>query len=390
MLDPSVIQKAQRYCQDEGLTGWLLYDYRHSNPVFWQVVGESFMVTRPCFLFIPTGGEPRLLVHHVDAGKFRYLPWKARTFRNRQELLDGLRELVSGATVAMEYSPSAQLPRISHVDAGVVELLRGLGATVVSSADLLQYATQCWSPAQLASHQRAARALSQIVLEAFQFIGRELPRRPTEYAVAEFLRRRLHQEGLETADGPGVQVNQHSSDPHYEPSQSESAPIGPGDWVLIDLWAREPGPQGIYADITWVGYVGQEVPEGFRRVFEVVVGARDAALEYIHQAHQEGKTLQGWEVDQVARRYIQERGYGDYFTHRLGHSLGREVHGEAVNLDSWETHDTRRIIPGLGFTIEPGIYLPSFGVRSEIDVYMAQEGPVVTTEVQREVVRVLG
>jgi len=231
-------------------------------------------------------------------------------------------------------------------------------------------------------------------------VGRGNGSPPTEYEIAEFIRQRFREESLEAADGPIVSVNAHCSDPHYEPASEGSSVIQPGDWVLIDLWAREAdsppvtlaekevvtGNTSVYADITWTAYVGDQVPEQHQRVFDIVLGARDAALTFLEDSFQRGETVQGWEADAVARSFIEERGYGEYFTHRLGHSISYEVHGEAVNLDSFETYDTRRIIPGIGFSIEPGIYLPEFGVRSEIDAFMSETGPFVSSPVQREVV----
>jgi Xaa-Pro aminopeptidase len=236
----------------------------------------------------------------------------------------------------------------------------------------------------------AADRLGNIVQQAFGYIGESLASGPTEYAVAEFIRRRFVEEGLEITDGPVVAVNEHGSDPHFEPVATSSSAIGAGDWVLIDLWGRLSGVDSMFADITWTGYVGDVVPASYQNVFDIVIGARDAALSELERAFGEGRLLRGWQLDKVARDYITEAGYGAYFNHRLGHSLGREVHGNAVNLDGWETQDTRQVIPGIAVTIEPGIYLPELGVRSEIDVYISESGPQVTTEVQRSVVLVGG
>ena len=389
-----IIGEAQQFLTREGIPGWLIYDYRHSNPIFRQVVTPSGHVTRPCFLFIPDSGPARLLTHHVDAGKFASeadgageTGLELLVYSSRQTLLDYLGQVLSGRSqVAMEYSAHNVLPRVSRVDAGTVELVRSLGPEVVSSADLMQYATQRWTPEQLAGHQRAAAKLGQIVNQAFQRIGERLADNVSEYEIAEFIRRRFQEEGLEAADGPIVSVNAHCSDPHYEPEAAGSSPIRPGDWVLIDLWAREATAESVYADITWTAYVGQQVPERQQQIFDIVIGARDAALQFLEDSFRQREPVQGWQADGVARRYIEERGYGEYFTHRLGHSISYEVHGEAVNLDGFETHDTRRIIPGVGFSIEPGIYLPEFGVRSEIDAYMSETGPYATSPVQREVV----
>jgi Xaa-Pro aminopeptidase len=356
----------------------------------------------------------------VDAGKFSGSGVELLVYRNRQSMLDNLRQTLSGlARVAMEYSPHNQLPRVSRVDAGTVELVRSLGVEVVSSADLMQYATQRWTPGQLEGHRRAAEKLGQIVNQAFELIGERLlgerrndPSRPvppgpgaglppTEFEIAEFIRRRFREDGLEAADGPIVSINAHCSDPHYEPAAEGGSVIRPGDWVLIDLWAREAGPatltqageeqageenESVYADITWTAYVGDRVPQRHQQVFDIVIGARDAALRFLEDSFRRGETVQGWQADAVARQFIEERGYGEYFTHRLGHSISYEVHGEAVNLDGFETHDTRRIIPGIGFSIEPGIYLSDFGVRSEIDVFMSEDGPLASSPVQRDVV----
>jgi Xaa-Pro aminopeptidase len=310
-------------------------------------------------------------------------------FMGRADMVARLKHLLSGSRrVAMEYSPNGELPRVSKVDAGTLEMVIGLGVEVSSSADLIQYATQRWSDEQLRSHRTAANKLDRIVQDAFRYIGENLESRPTEFQVAELIRLRFAEEGLEANDGPIVAVNRHASDPHFSPASDGSSAIGLGDWILIDLWGRLEGGDHMFGDITWTAFVGQSVPALHQRVFDVVTGARDAALAELEAAFREGRVLQGWQLDEVARSFIAEAGYGDYFNHRLGHSLGREVHSNAVNLDGWETHDSRQVIPGIAVTIEPGIYLPEFGVRSEIDVYIAEDGPIVTTSVQRSVVRI--
>ena len=386
-----VIRRAQEYMRDRDVEGWLLYDYRGLNGIFWDVVGPIANVTRPCWLWIPLRGEPMLLVSYVDRGRFARLGIPTTLFDSRGDMTEGLGEIIRGAArIAMEYSPQGALPRVSKVDAGTLEMVRGLGVDVVSSADLLQYATQRWSDEQLRSHLVAAERLGHIVREAFRYIGDTLSSGPTEYEVAEFVRRRFGEEGLETSDGPVVAANEHSSDPHFEPTPRSSVAIKAGDWVLIDLWARLRGDDTMFADITWTAYVGDSVPPSHQRVFDAVIGARDAAVAELEQAYRQGRVLEGWQMDAVARDYIARAAYGDYFNHRLGHSLGREVHGNAVNLDGWETHDARQIIPGIAVTIEPGIYLPEFGVRSEIYVFISESGPQVTTPVQRSVVLISG
>ena len=384
------LRNAQEHLSSEEIDGWLLYDYRGMNPIFADAVGAIANVTRPCWLWVPVSGSPRLLVSYVDQGRFEHLGIETVLWVSRSQMRDRLRELLRGArVVAMEYSLDGALPRVSWVDAGTVEMVRGLGVEVVSSADTVQYATQRWSAADLVSHREAAGRLDTIVQEAFRYIGEQLEARPTEYDVAEFIRSRFREEGMEAPDGPVVAVNEHGADPHFDPTPANSHVIAPGDWVLIDLWARMEGEENMYADITWTGYVGDTVPSDHREVFDIVVGARDAAVAAIAAHFEQGRRPQGWEIDKVARDYVADAGYGERFSHRLGHSIGREVHGNAVNLDSWETHDTRRLMPGIATSVEPGIYLPGkFGVRSEIDVYISENGPVVTTAVQREPVMI--
>ena len=390
MTIDTVVASAQEHLLAEGVDGWLVYDYRGMNPVFRDAVGPVANVTRPCWLWVPASGEPRLLLSYVDRGRFDHLGIDDAVFVSRREMIDRLRETLAGARrVAMEYSPDGGLPRMSRVDAGTLELVRGLGVDVLPSADTVQYATQRWTDEDLDSHGLAASRLSVVVPEAFAYIGRNLGD-ATEYDVAQFIRWKCAEIGLRVTDGPVVAVNEHSSDPHFEPTANNAVSIRRGDWVLIDVWARAQGVDTMFADITWTAYVGDRAPPAHQRVFDAVIGARDAAVAAIASAFEAGIELQGWEVDAVARDYIAQTGYGDYFSHRLGHSIGREVHGNAVNLDGWETHDTRRLVPGIAVSVEPGIYLPEFGVRSEIDVYVAEDGPRITTDVQRSVVLIPG
>lgn len=388
MAIETVAAQAREYLREQGLCGWLLYDYRGMNPIFWDTVGDVSHVTRPCWLWIGAQGEPRLLASYVDQGRFAHLGIDTTLFVSRADMRAKLGGLLAGARrIAMEYSPQGALPRVSRVDAGTLELARSFGVEVTSSADLLQYATQRWDAAQLRSHIAAAEALGVIVQQAFRRIGDRIDEAPTEFEIAEFIRRRFVEEGMVVTDGPVVAANAHAADPHFEPTEANTAVIRRGDWVLIDLWTRQPHPDAMFADITWTAYVGDSVPPRHRQVFEAVIGGRDAAVAMMERAHRNGETLQGWQVDAAAREHIAAAGFGEYFNHRLGHSLGREVHSNAVNLDGWETHDTRALIPGVAVTIEPGVYLPGeFGVRSEIDVFVGEEGPRVTTQVQRDVV----
>lgn len=388
MAIETVAAQAREYMREQGLCGWLLYDYRGMNPIFWDTVGDVSHVTRPCWLWIGAQGEPRLLASYVDQGRFAHLGIDTTLFVSRADMRAKLGGLLAGARrIAMEYSPQGALPRVSRVDAGTLEAVRAFGVEVTSSADLLQYATQRWDAAQLRSHIAAADALGAIVQQAFRRIGDRIDDAPTEFEIAEFIRRRFVEEEMVVTDGPVVAANAHAADPHFEPTEANTAVIRRGDWVLIDLWTRQPHPDAMFADITWTAYVGDSVPPRHRQVFDAVIGGRDAAVAMMERAHRRGETLQGWQVDAAAREHIAAAGFGEYFNHRLGHSLGREVHSNAVNLDGWETHDTRALIAGVAVTIEPGVYLPGeFGVRSEIDVFVGEEGPRVTTQMQRDVV----
>jgi len=384
----AVIAQAQEYLRAQHINGWLLYDYRDMNPIFWDTLGPIGHVTRPCWLWIAADAPPSLLVSYVDQGRFSHLGIETTLFVSRQDMTAKLGDMLSDADrIAMEYSPQGALPRVSRIDAGTLELVRSFGVEVVSSADLLQHATQRWNGEQLDSHLAAAHALGDIVLQAFRRIGDTIDESPTEFGIAEFIRQRFIEEGMIVTDGPVVAANAHAADPHFEPTEENTSVIRRGDWILIDLWTRQPHEDAMFADITWTAYVGDNPTPRHRQVFDTVIGGRDAAVDVLERAHREGRTLEGWELDAAAREYITQAGFGDYFNHRLGHSLGREVHSNAVNLDGWETHDTRKLIPGIAVTVEPGIYLPGeFGVRSEIDLFMGDSGPRVTTQMQRDVV----
>ena len=381
-----VIAQAQEYMQENKIDGWLLYDYRGMNPIFSDTVGYIPNITRPCWLWIPASSDPKLIVSFVDQNRFEHLGIKAEYWVSRAQMINSLKShLPQQGKVAMEYSPMGVLPRVTKIDGGTLELIKSLGVEVVTSANLIQYATQRWSKKELNSHLKASEILTSTVKEAFNFIGENIGSNITEFEVAEFIRDRFTKRNLKTPDGPVVAINAHAADPHFEPTESNSVSMQKGDWLLIDLWGRIEDEPSVCADITWTAYIGDKVPSKHREVFNTVIGSRDAAVSLLEKAHTEGRLLQGWEVDAEARNYINSAGYGKYFSHRLGHSLGKEAHGNAVNLDGWETHDTRTVSPKIGFTIEPGIYIPGeFGVRSEIDLFYYESGPMVTTEKQTE------
>jgi len=383
---------AQAYMRDQKIDGWLVYDFRGSNAVLPQLLPGKRWTTRRALLFVPAAGEAVLLVHGIDQPQFRDVPVRQEAYLSWRDLIAWLANTTAGrARIAMEYSPGGILPVVSMVDAGTVELVRALGVEVVSSANLIQACVATWLAEARAGHEAASADVGRIKDEAFALIRQRIAagKPVSEYEVQQQILQGFAAAGLETSEPPIVAVNAHSGDPHFEVSADAPAPIRRGDWVLIDLWARRPGDENIYSDITWVGFVGDRVPPKQQEVFNAVKAARDASLQRAVQAWQAGERLQGWQLDDAARQVIIAAGYERYIRHRTGHSLspGPLVHGLGVNLDNLETHDTRDVLPGLGFTIEPGIYLPEFGVLLEIDVFMdPQRGPTVTSVVQNEVV----
>ena len=387
---PRAAAEAAAFMRESGIDGWLVYDFRGSNPVMRQLLPGWSGMTRRGFLLIPAGGrEPVMLVSAIETSRCAGIgPLSTVSYSSRQDLVGRLRELLAGCRrVAMEYSPDGQLPTLSWVDGGTLDLVRSLGVEVVSSADLHQAALNTWSAEALRSHRTACEAVAEVKDGAFEHIGSALDqgRSPTEFEVQQFIDRELAGRGLETDHPAIVAANAHSGDPHYAPQPRGSSPIGRGDWVLIDLWARLPGEQNVFGDITWVGFAGEQPDPRQREVFDIVRAARDCVLSRLREAHAEGRVLQGWELDRAARSLIEAAGFGGFFPHRTGHSLGPgpAVHGLGVNLDDHESRDTRRVLPGAGFTVEPGIYLPDFGVRLEVDVYISPEtGPEVTTPLQ--------
>ena len=392
------IPALQRALAEARLDAWLLYDFHAQNPTAVGALGlTGRMLTRRWFYLVPREGEPVALVHAIELGSFPpEVPGRRERYASWASLREGLSRLLGalpkGARVAMEYFPEGAIPTLSRVDAGTLELVRGHGVEVVSSGDLVQRFLCRWDAAQVESHRRALAAIDGAKDAAFARVGEALRRGETllETDVQAFLMARFREADLETDHPPIVAVNAHAGDPHYAPSAATPTPIRSGDVLLIDLWARGRGPRDVYADITWVGFCGDRPPERLERIFRVTTEARDVGLETLRRAHGEGRTLQGWEVDRAVRDHIAAAGFGDAFVHRTGHSIGTEVHGDGANLDDLETHDTRPLVPGLAFSIEPGIYLPAegLGVRSEIDVFLAEDGPKVFSKIQRELVRV--
>lgn len=381
--------------------GWLVYDFRGANPVFGRLFGAGLpQSTRRAFLYIPAGenASPRLLIHHVDAGNFARLGVDVRSYGGRDDLLAGLRELLGPARrVLMEYSPGNAIPYVSRVDGGTLDLVRGMCVEISTSADLLAAVVAAWDEADLASHRRAAQLLDQARDALFSHLRRALAAGETlsEVDAQQLLVGFFEAHHLEYDHPPIVAVNQHAGDPHYAPEVALALPIQRGDLVLVDLWAREAqradGQEGAYADITWMATAAERVPDEQLSVWETVRDARDAAVRLLEQRVPAGQPTQGGEVDRAARHVIEAAGYGEAFTHRTGHSIGwQAAHGDGVNIDDFETHDTRLLRPGASFSIEPGIYLRGFGVRSEIDAAIRPDGVFeVTTSIQRDLVKLV-
>ena len=390
MFDLPAIQQALKEFQ---LDGWLLYDFRGSNILARRILdlGEQPIGSRRFFYCIPAGGIPRKLVHRIEQGALDHLPGDKTVYLTWQELEAGVQKLVNGQLrVAMEYSPRNANPYISKVDAGTVELVRSCGVEPVPSGDLIQLFEATWDDAQWASHLEAAVHTDSAYSRAWKFIADRVRTGTTvtERDVQDEIMRHFAEHGMTTYHPPIVGVGPHSGDPHYETGDT---PLQAGDFVLVDLWAKLDQPRAVYSDLTRVGFIGETVPDKYEAIFQIVAQARDAAIECVRNAFATGNDLQGWQVDQAARDVITAAGYGPAFVHRTGHSIGQETHGNGANMDNLETHEERRILPRTCFSVEPGIYLPEFGVRSEINVFVDADKKVHVTggELQRQVVPIL-
>ncbi|MFQ6093978.1 MAG: M24 family metallopeptidase [bacterium] len=390
-MDVKAIQGALK---EHGFDGWLFYDFHNRDPIAARILGldPRAMATRRWYYFIPAEGEPKKLVHSIERGKLDSLPGERLVYLPWPEQHRLLKEVLAGAKrVAMQYSPLNAIPYVSLVDAGTVDLVRSFGMEVVSSVDLVQQFEARLTPQQYESHLEAGKVMHAICDFAFAEIGRRVKagQPPTEYEIQQVMLDRYRGNGMVWDDPPIVAVNEHSGDPHFEPTAENTLPIREGDFVLIDLWAKKDRPGAIVFDITWVGYVGPDVPKRYVEIFDIVKGARDRAVDFLKERFGAGQDVYGWEVDDATRNYIKDRHYGDYFIHRTGHSIGEETHGNGVNIDNLETKDERKIAPGTCFSIEPGIYLKEFGVRSEIDVYISEEKEVIVTGPKQEQVLTL-
>ena len=375
------------------IDGWLFYDFRGRDPIAQNILAlQPGMRTRRWFYFVPVKGVPKKLVHKIETQSLAALPGETMYYSAQEELRKNLKKMFGRAkSVAMQYSPKNAIPYVSMVDAGTIELVRSCGPKVVSSADLVQKYEACWSPEQVESHFEAGVAIDRIVRDAFLFAAKGVCDKKllTEFDVKNYILKEFEAAGIWAEEGPDIAVNEHASDPHYGPTAESAAPIREGDLLLLDVWGKKKTPGSVYYDVTWMGYLGAKIPEKYAKVFAVVRDARDAATELILKHVADGKPLEGWQVDRAARRVIEKAGYGKYFFHRTGHSIGEKVHGNGVNMDGFETHDERHLIPHTCNSIEPGIYLPEFGVRSEVNVYIGDQEARITGAVQKEILALL-
>jgi len=389
------IPAIQSALQEAGVDGWLFADFRGSDPLAYRILklNHTGMLSRRWYYHLPATGLPRKLVHRIEAHSLDLLPGQLLQYASWSELQAQLKSMLADhRRVAMQYSPYNAIPYVARVDAGTIDLVRSFGLEVVTSADLVQRFEAVWTPEQREAHRYAARCLRTIIDESFGYIREAVTNRGevSEHTVQQSILERFDSYGMRSDKPPIVAVNAHSADPHFQPTPG-SGVIRRGDFVLLDIWAKRQEPRSVYADITWTGYVGDTVPEPYPSIFRVVRHARDAAIDFVQDAVHAGQAICGWEVDEVARETIRKAGYGAYFIHRTGHSIGEEVHGNGANIDNYESRDDRHILPHTCFSIEPGIYLPGqFGVRSEIDMYVSDQAAMVTGQpIQLEVVPIL-
>jgi Xaa-Pro aminopeptidase len=389
-LDVGAVQVALRA---DAVDGWLLYDFRGLNPIAGDLTAANrqggHLATRRWYYLIPASGEPRGLVHAIERNALAHLPGTTERYAGRDQLDAGLRKLLHGLRrVAMEYSPNCAIPYVSRVDGGTIELVRAAGVEVVSSGDLIQRFASVWDRTAIATHQDASEKLYRIKDAAFEAISKRLHDRvPTsEYDIQQLMAGWFREAGLVTDSDPNVSAEENAGNPHYLPTATANRPIRADELVLLDLWGKLDRPGAVFADITWMGYTGRQVPERYVTAFAAVAAARDAAIALVQRAAAAGEELRGWQVDRAAASVLRSAGYGDRILHRTGHSLGESVHGNGVNMDDYETHDDRRLLAGTGFTIEPGVYFEDFGVRSEINMIVGSRDASVTGPVQKEIV----
>ncbi|HTZ98744.1 MAG TPA: M24 family metallopeptidase [Candidatus Aquilonibacter sp.] len=390
MADIKAIQAELRASK---IDGWLFYDHHHRDPIAGHILGlGNGMATRRWFYFIPSRGEPRKLVHRIEQGALDCVSGRKNVYSGWEEMQAGLRKLLAGSrTIAMQYSPQNNIPYIGLVDAGTVELVRKLKKRVVTSADLVQTFEAAWTEEQLQSHLEAGKIIDRVMRGAFDTAAASVRSGDplTEFELQQWILDQFRKNGITTDEPPMAAVQPNNGDPHYEPKDGASRPIRAGDLLLLDMWGKLARPHSVYYDITWVGYLGERVPDAYAKIFGIVREARDRAIDFVKQSVASGRAIHGWEVDRVARESIRKAGYAKNFVHRTGHSIGQQVHGNGANMDGLETRDDRKIVPHTCFSIEPGIYLPEFGIRSEVNVYAGEGEARVTGAIQTEVLALL-
>ena len=391
-LDIGAVQKALKA---DGLDAWLLYDFHGSNPVSFRLAGmgeAGHLATRRWFYLIPQSGEPKALVHAIEKYNLDHLPGSKSIYAGRTQLQAGLTRLLTGVKrVAMEYSPNCAIPYVSRVDAGTIELIRGLGVEVMSSGDLIQQFEAHWNAAAIATHRTASEKLYRIKDRAFEEVARRLRDgvATTEYDIQQKMVGWFKNEGLISDSAPCVSAQENAGNPHYLATAAQHRVIPKDELVLLDLWGKLEKPGSVFADITWIGFTGSNVPDRMAKAFGAICGARDAAVDTVQSAARAGREVRGFEADKAARQVLIDAGFEDAILHRTGHSLGENVHGNGAHLDDYETHDERRLLPGSGFTIEPGLYFKDFGVRTEINMVWAENGPEVTGPRQKAILSLL-
>lgn len=389
-----VIEDIQNALSQNQLDGWLFFDHHRRDPLAYRILGlsETLEPSRRWYYFIPAKGEPRKLIHRIESGTLDALPGAKEAYSSWPDQQQKLSDLLQGSRrIAMQYSPDCAIPYVSLVDGGTVELVRKTGVDVVSSANLIQEFEARWTEEQYQLHSQAGKLVDGVRREAFRLLSEHMGNQTavTEYQVQQFIVRRFKESGLFATHGPIVARNENASDPHYEPTQERAARIQRDDLVLIDMWAKLNVSNAVYYDVTWVGYCGNVVPERIQNVFEVVRDARQKASSFVAKQVASRSPVAGYQVDDVARDHIRDKGFGEYFFHRTGHSIGTDVHGTGANMDNLESHDTRPIISRTCFSIEPGVYLPLFGIRSEVNMYVGDGFARVTGEEQSEIVNIM-
>jgi Xaa-Pro dipeptidase len=390
------LDELQSALREQDFDGWLFYDHHHRDPIAYRILGldVSSFVSRRWFYFVPASGEPKKLVHRIESGKLDSLPGSKDEYSSWQELEQKLENMLSGATrIAMQYSPRNAIMYVAMVDAGTIELIRNMGKTIVSSADLVSIFEAVLTEDQIATHFVAQQKLDEVLRSGWKFIGdsvRGPSKQSDEFSVVQLLLEGIERAGLFTDHGPNCSAGPNSADSHYEPTRESSRTIKQGDFVLIDIWAKlANNPTAIWYDITWTGVVDRDPAERETLIFNTVRDARDAAIATIQKAYAAGEKIAGWQADDAARNVIRSAGFGDYFTHRTGHNIAVELHGNGAHLDNLETHDGRLLLPNTCFSVEPGLYFPGeFGIRNEVNMITRPGSAIVTGPMQNELLRI--